>query len=94
MTLGIRKNKGRLKEEDQYKKIDDDGLAQLPLTPQQILEVVKSKIRMHSVADNCEMFSSFQLFGRPKNGITPERFKLKLNQWAIYPTKEQFAALW
>ena len=80
--------KKRDKEDVVFGKLDMQGPGVKELNAEQIVQVIKSKVRERTKADASQMTEAFKLFGQPRGGITKEVFKLKLNQWGIHMRAE------
>jgi len=76
--------KRRDKEDVIFRQLDEKGAGVKELNVEEIIDVIKNKIRERTKADASQMTEAFKLFGQPRGGITKSVFKLKLNQWGIH----------
>ena len=83
----------RPNEEDLYEQIDRNPPPIPAPSMKAIEDLIREKIRGHSIGDNVEKAHAFRLFGRPAEGITRKVFKWKLNQWCVHMKPDQFEAL-
>lgn len=82
-NIGARRNK-RDTEEVVFKQLDKNGPGARELSVSDIEAVIKNKVRERTRTDASQMVGAFKLFNQPRNGLTKEIFKHKLNQWGIH----------